>query len=272
MPQIAKWLRAMKLSSSQRNDLVWALALAVPLAARLLGEDAQAASQRLQLLALAFAVAAAWAWVFARAARRPLGSGVPAFAMGFVVMLPGPVGWGSALLALSFGAVFGREIFGGRAILPPALIGLAFAIYSFPVAGFETLDVVAQPPDATLALACLAGAAVVLALRGGLAWQVALGAVVGVMLPGLLMDGPPWWEHLGRGGFAAGVLFLAAAPQSAVGRPSARFVHGLLVGALVVVFRLANPEHPDGVVFAALLGALFAPLIDRAWGWRLQRG
>ena len=258
----------MTLDHAQRDDLVWALALAVPLAARLLTEDAQDAVRRLQLLALALAVTAAWAWVFARAAHRKLGSGLPAFAMGFVVMLPGPVGWGSAMLALSFGAVFGREVFGGRALLPPALVGLAFAIYSFPAGGFETLGVVEQLPDRALTLACLAGAAVVLAFRRALAWQVAVGAVAGVMASGLLTDGPPGWEHLGRGGFAAGVLFLAAAPESAVAGTAARWLHGILVGAGVVVIRLAHPDHPDGVVFAALLGALFAPLIDRALGWR----
>lgn len=262
----------MALNSTQRDDLVWALALSAPLAARLLGEDVQDAVQRLQLLALALLVAAAWAWVFARAAHRPVGSGLPVFAMGFIVMLPGPVGWGSALLALSFGAVFGREIFGARPLLPPALVGLAFAIYSFPSGGFEVGDVIAQSPDAPLALACLAAAAVLLVGRRALAWQVAVGAVAGVMASSLLMDGPSWWEHLGRGSFAAGVLFLAAAPESAAARPAARYVHGILVGALVVVIRLAHPDHPDGVVFAALLGALFAPLIDRALGWRTQRG
>lgn len=260
----------MTLSVAQRDDLVWGLALLAPLAARMLGEDAQAATQRLYLLAFAMAVAAAWAWLFARAAGRPVGSGLPAFAMGFVVMLPGPVGWGSALLALSFGAVFGREIFGGRVVLPPALVGLAFAIYSFPAGGFETLGVLTQPAQGILTLACLAGAAVVLALRGGLAWQVAVGAVAGVIAAALLMGGPPWWDHLTRGSFAAGVLFLAAAPESAAGRSSARLVHGIVVGALVVVIRLAHPDHPDGVVFAALLGALFSPLIDRALGWRPQ--
>lgn len=90
---------------------------------------------------MALAVAAARAGVFARAARRPVGSGLPAYAMGFVPMLPGPVGWGSAVLALGCGAVFGRATFGGRVVLPPALVGLAYAIDSFPTGGFEPLRV-----------------------------------------------------------------------------------------------------------------------------------
>ena len=34
------------------------------------------------------------------------------------------------------------------------------------------------------------------------------------------------------------------------------------IGVLVVVIRVANPNHPDGVMFAILLGNIFAPLID----------
>ncbi len=262
----------MSLSAAHRDDLLWLLVLAAPMAARLSAEPAQLASDRLQLLGLALLVSAGWAWLFARAARRPVGAGLVAFAMLFVLMLPGPVGWASAILALSFGLVFGREIFGGQAILPPAVIALAFAIYSFPAGGFELQAVVTQPPDWVLALTCLGAACGALILRRPLAWQVVIGAVIGVLLASLLIGGLAWWEHLGRGSLAAGILFLAAAPQNAHGLPAARLLHGLLVGALVVVIRMANPEHPDGVVFAVLLGSLFAPLIDRALGWRLRHG
>ena len=253
---------------AHRDDWVWVLALALPLLARLHGEDAAAAMQRLQVLALALAVTGAWALLFAHLARRSVGTGLPAFALIFVIMLPDPVGFGVAAVALSFGAVFGREVFGGRPILAPAMIGLAFAIYSFPGAGFEALGVLEAAPDPVFALFCVAVAAIVMALRCALPWQVAAGAVLGSVLTGALMDGPSGWEFLARGGFAAGVLLLAASPVSAVERPAARVLHGVLVGALVVVFRLAHPEHADGVVFAALLGTLFAPLFDRALGWR----
>ena len=108
--------------------------------------------------------------------------------------------------------------------------------------------------------------------RGSLAWQVAVGAVVGVAAAGLLMDDPGWWRHLGLGAFAAGVLFTAAISERAAGGQGARWLHGILVGALIAVIRLANPDQPDGVVFAALLGGLFAPLLDRALSWRHRHG
>jgi Na+-transporting NADH:ubiquinone oxidoreductase subunit B len=246
------------------------LALALPLVARLYGAGMEAMVQRLLLLAVALAIAYGWAALFARRADRPLGPGLPAFAMTFVIMLPGPVAWGGAILALSFGAVFGREMFGGKAILPPALIGLAFAIFSFPKGGFEARGVLAMSPDIVFALSCLPGAALLMS-RGLLAWQVAAGAVVGVTAVGFLMGDPAWWKHPSLGAFAAGILFLAAAPQGAVAGNAARWLQGILVGALIVVIRLADPDQPDGVVFAVLLGGLFAPLLDRALGWRPRR-
>jgi len=171
-----------------------------------------------------------------------------------------------APVALAFGAVFGREIFGGRAILPPALIALAFAIFSFPEAGFEVREILGGSADFPFALSCLPGAAI-LAWRGALAWPVAAGAAVGAAAAaGLWMGESSWWEQLGLGGFAAGVLFLAAAHESAVSGTGARWLHGAVVGILVIAIRFANPDEPDGVVFAALLGGLFAPLLDRAVG------
>lgn len=261
----------MTVTVPDRDDLFWVLALAPPLAVRLYGDGTEAAVQRLLLLALAFGIAYAWAAMFARRMGRPTEPGLPAFAMIFVVMLPGPVAWGGAVLALSFGAVFGREIFGGRTILPPALVGLAFAIFSFPEGGFEAGSILAQPPDPLFAMSCLAGAAVLM-LRGALAWQVAASAVIGAMAAAFLMGDPAWWGHPGLGAFAAGVLFLAAASDGITAGRGARWLHGLLVGALIVVIRLANPDQPDGVVFAMLLGGLFAPLLDRALNWRPGHG
>jgi len=252
-------------------DRQWVAALAPPLAVRLYSDPPETAVQRLLLLAVSLGVVYAWAALFARSGGRPLGRGLPAFAMTFVLLLPAGVAWDSAVVALSFGAVFGREIFGGRPPLPPALIGLSFAIFSFPDGGFETDGVLARSPDVLFAAACLPGAALLM-LRGSLAWQVALGAVAGAAAVGLLMGDAEWWQHPGLGTFAAGVLFMAAVSGNAGTGQAARWLHGLLVGALIAMIRLATPEHPDGVISAVLLGALFAPLLDRVLSWRSSHG
>lgn len=268
MEQVA---RNIAKAAQHQDDIFWVLALVPPLAVRLYGDSAGAAMQRLLLLALALSIAYAWSALFTRSIARSAGWGQSVFAIVFVVMLPGPVAWGSALLALSFGAVFGREIFGGRPILPPALIGLAFAIFSFPSGGFEAVGTNSQSADVLLAVACLPGAAV-LVHRGSLVWQIAAGAVAGALVAGLLMGAPAWWQHPLLGTFVVGVLFLAAAPESAAKGIGARWLHGILVGALIVVIRIADLNQPDAVVFAALLGGLFAPLIERTLRWRHQDG
>lgn len=254
-----------------REDAWRVVALASPLAARFYEDGTAAAPQRLLLFALALGIAYGWALLFARRAGRPAGPGPLPYAMIFVFMLPGPVAWGGAVLALSFGAVFGREMFGGRAILPPALVGLAFAIFSFPDGGFEARNILLLSPDPLFAAACLPGAALLM-WKNALSWQVAAGALLGLAAAGLAMGVPAWWDHAILGAFAAGVLFLAAAPGGAPKNVAARWLLGILVGALVILIRTADPGHPDGVVFAVLLGALFAPLLDRALGWRPRHG
>jgi Na+-transporting NADH:ubiquinone oxidoreductase subunit B len=253
------------------DDLFRVLALTPPLVWRLYSDGTASAAQRLILLLFALAIAYGWATLFARRAQRPLGPGLPPFAIIFVLLLPGPVGWATSFLALSFGAVFSREIFGGRAILPPALIGLAFAIFSFPEGGFETRGVLATATDPVFAASCLPGLAILLA-RGSLPWQIITGAVAGASAAAVLTGSLAWWEHLMLGAFIPGILFLAAAPEGSVAGSAAKWAQGILVGGLIVMIRTANPDQPDGVVFAVLLGGLFVPLLDRAFSWRPRRG
>jgi Na+-transporting NADH:ubiquinone oxidoreductase subunit B len=270
-PGLARDARATTLTERDDSDRYWVLALTLPLLLRLHGDGRESAVERLILLAMSFGLAYGWAALFARRAARPLGPGLPAFAMTFALVPAAPMAMGGAVLALSFGAVFGREVFGGRGILPPALVGLAFAVFSFPEGGVEVLGVLDGSPDHLFVISCVPGAAILMR-RGALAWQVAAGAVVGAAAVGLLMGDPGWWMHPGLGAFAPGMLFLAAAPEGTIDGKVARGVHGILVGALVVVIRLGDSDQPDGVVFAVLLGGLFAPLIDRTLSWRPRHG
>lgn len=253
-----------------RQDLPKALALVPPLLVRFSEDDASAALARLTLLALTFAVAWGWSAVFARRlGQRPEASQAQ-FAMLFVLMLPAPVGWGGTVIATSFGWVVGQAIFGGKPILPPALVALAFAIFSFPGGGYETLEILMTPSSRLLALSCLPGAGWLL-WKGHLPWRIVAGAIAGAGAAGLLLAGPsslPWWEHFILGTFAIGILFIAAAPEVAPRLQGARWLFGAMVGGMIIVIRLANPDQPDGVVLAILIGGLFAPLLDRILGWR----
>lgn len=253
-----------------QSDFSIVLVLVPPLLVRFSEDDSNVALARLSLLALSFAVAWGWSAVFAKRLGQHPEASQAQFALLFALMLPAPAGWGGALLATSFGWVIGHEIFGGKPLLPPALVALAFAIFSFPEGGYETLDILSVPPSPLLALSCLPGAGW-LFWKGLLPWRIVAGATAGAILAVLLMAEPssrPWWEHFILGTFGIGILFMAAAPEVAPHLQNARWLYGAMVGGLIIIIRFANPDHPDGVVLAVLIGSLFAPLLDRALAWR----
>ena len=255
-------------NTDNTNDMVQALCLAPVLLVRLYEDGTEAALHRLSLMVLVLAVAYVWGGVFERRLLRAPVAAQAKFAMLFVVMLPGSLSFGGAVLAASFGWVFGREVFGGKALLSPALLALAFGIFSFPGGGYELFNVMYGDLNLTLALACVPGA-VWLVWKKIIAWPVLVGAVVGVAAAALVL-GSPGPVHVVMGVFSVGLVFIAAAPDCAPRSAWAQVAFGVFVGALVVVIRLANPDNPDGTVFALLLGGLFAPLMDRVFAGRTR--
>ena len=251
-----------------RHNIALILALLPPLAVRLymdVLDDPATALERVGLLALVAASAYGWSVVFARRFTTPQTDQLH-FAMLFCVLVPEPVSWGGAVLAASFGWVFGREIFGPRALLPPAIVAVAFGIFSFPNDDYTALNMLYAYPEPLLALACLPGAAWLLWTRD-LSPTVVAGTIAGAALTAWALGAPFIANHFILGTFAVGVLFIAAAPDCAPRSLSAKVVFGLLLGALIITVRLKNPDQPDGVAFAILLVALFAPLLDRAFAW-----
>lgn len=252
------------------DDLPRALALVPPLLVRFVEEGSNDALARLAITALAFATAWAWSAVFARKLVLVPQISQLSFALLFALMLPAPVGLGGVFLAVSFGWIIGYAIFGGKPILPPALVALSFAIFSFPASGYEALELLSARPSPMLAISCLPGAAWLL-WKGLLPWRIVAGAAAGTAAIALLMatpSSPLWWEHFILGTFSIGILFMSAAPESTPRLQGACWLYGAITGGLIVIIRIASPDHPDGVVLAVLVGSLFAPLLDRAVSWR----
>ncbi|MDH3473213.1 MAG: NADH:ubiquinone reductase (Na(+)-transporting) subunit B [Rhodospirillales bacterium] len=139
------------------------------------------------------------------------------------------------------------------------------------------LGFVQGAPGETSALACLLGASVLI-VAGIASWRIMAGVVIGGVASALLFNtlggalggeaAPiftvPWYWHVTLGSFAFGAVFLATDPASAAATDPGRWVYGLLIGFMIVLIRVANPTHPDGVIVAILLGNIFAPLIDHA--------
>jgi len=252
------------------------------------------------LLAVALAVGALWERLFAAVRRRELAPGVGVLAWLFTASLPPTLPLWQAALGMSFGIVVGREIFGGtgRNVFHPAVVGLAFLYFAYP-ADMRGEDVwvavegVTGPTDLRVALlggatalaergtslvdafvgrvpgglgdtstlGCLLGALVLVHQRVA-SWRTVLGVVLGAAATGELLPGPAASWHLVLGSLAFGAVFLATDPVTSPHTDAGRWIHGVLVGFLVVLIRVANPVHTEGVLLAILLGNVFAPLID----------
>ena len=125
----------------------------------------------------------------------------------------------------------------------------------------------------TSVLACLAGAAVLIATGVG-SWRIMASVVVGTLGTALLLNTvgsatnpyfevTPLWHFL-LGGWAFGTVYMATDPVSGPSTPSGQYTYGLLIGFLVVLIRVVNPAYPEGMMLAILFMNLFAPLIDYA--------
>ncbi len=132
----------------------------------------------------------------------------------------------------------------------------------------------------TSIIAVTLGAALLL-LQRIIAWRLLVAQILGLAVVATLFNVfgsgegaaamPAYW-HLLLGGFAFGAVFLACDPVASAATNPGRWIQGFLIGALVVLIRVANSTHPDAVIPALLLISLLAPLIDHAViAWNIHR-
>jgi Na+-transporting NADH:ubiquinone oxidoreductase subunit B len=225
---------------------------------------------RLALLVVALVVSRAWAEIFARTRRRPVDPAWLPAAWLFALLLPAGSPLALAALGMSFGLVFGCYAFGGtgRYLVNPALLGLVFLGIAYPdspgPAAWLAEAAIGTPALAS-ALASLAGAAYLIYARLAAAPVVAggLAALAAAAAPNGLMTVSP---HLVLGNFAFVLAFVATDPTTRPRTVVGRWVYGALFGALTVVLRIRNPDHPEGAFAALLLASLCVPLVDRIAG------
>ncbi len=242
-----------------------------------------------------------WEVLFASRRGRGVDPGWLMTAWLFVLLLPPSTSLLLAVVAVSFGVVFGAHIFGGtgKYLVSPALLGVLFLDFSYPgfaqavlpisgYAGTSTWSLVAlaTEPGADFvalllgrelgavgtgsALACMAGAAY-LVYAGAASWRTLAGALMGLFVGAGILNlfagedlawGISWHWHLVLGNFAFGVAFLATDPSAGALTRPARWSHGALIGLLTVVIRVVDPSHPEGSLYAILLAGLAVPLLD----------
>lgn len=176
------------------------------------------------------------------------------------LLLPLAASTWQVALAASAGVVLGELIFGGRgrSFLHPAVVGLAFFSFSFPA------EMTAASASLDVWPALLGGG--MLLVFGLISWRVLLAAYVGLAFAAWL-SGSLDSATILSAPFAFALVFLGAEPVSAAATNPGRWIYGLLIGLLTVLFG----GDGSAVIFAILLASIFAPLIDQAAIWAVRR-
>jgi Na+-transporting NADH:ubiquinone oxidoreductase subunit B len=210
----------------------------------------------LERLAVVGAVAVFWQVVFARI--RNQGFGLEGVSMAVLVALLTPESAPVWQLALggTFGIVIGLLVFGGlgRNVLHPAVVALAFLMFSFAADGYR------DTPQ--IALWTLAPALIVLLVAGQANWRILAGAVAAFALMGWAQGDGALFDLGGTGLFWLVLLFLVADPVASAATNWGRLAHGALYGVLAALFLQAGTAV-SALVFAVLMAAIFAPLLDQ---------
>lgn len=202
-------------------------------------------------LALVAAIALVFQFLFARI--RGQGFGLEGLAMAALVALLVPEtapAWQLGLGA-TFGIVIGLLIFGGpgRNIVHPAVAALTFLMFSFAGEGYRTT------PD--FPLWTLAPALALLLVSGQANWRLLAGGMLGFLALGWTQA-----DLMGNGLFWLVLLYFVADPVASAATNWGRVLSGLLWGGLAGLFLQAGTPL-SALVFAALMNAIFAPLLDQ---------
>jgi Na+-transporting NADH:ubiquinone oxidoreductase subunit B len=215
----------------------------------------------LPALGMALLSALGWQTLFSLCRGRALSASGVITAVAVVVMLPPAAPLWQIALAVSFGVVVGEQVFGGYGwnFLNPAALALAFLMFSFPAGGYDQGGLVGWS-------VCVPGA-VLLAVSGIISWRVVIAAVAGAAATAYLADGAWAPQKFLEGGYVFGLVFLACDPVSAPTTGLGRWAYGLMIGSLFAVAGAGSEGSADDVVFACLIGGIFAPLIDQACIW-----
>ena len=214
--------------------------------------------------------------------------------------LPWSAPWYVALIASMVAIGIGKCVFGGlgQNIFNPAMVGRAFVMVCFAQSLGATAyvgsgaDVISQATPLgvmkkggamglwplligntngslgeTSALACLIGG-LYLCIRRTASWEIPAGVLVAVAgIAGAINAVNPQTQytvlhHLLGGALLFGAFFIATDPVSSPLTPRGKWIFGVGIGALVMLFRTCS-YYPEGVMFAVLVMNSLVPLINR---------
>jgi Na+-transporting NADH:ubiquinone oxidoreductase subunit B len=188
-----------------------------------------------------------WESIFAVLRNRPLDEGTLVVAWLFALMMPATAPLYQVALGMSFGIVVGKLIYGGsgRYLVNPALLGMAFLVFSYPLLLFGEgawVPVAGYDQPTVLELVMEEGGIKAIAAADYSWWQLFIGARPGAV------------GVVSTLGALLGALFLVT-----TGVASWRIIIGSLIG-LVGTVLLFNMLAPDDVLYAM------------PWHWQIVLG
>ncbi len=191
----------------------------------------------LPIFLVALLIGALWEAVFATVRKKRLDEGLLAIAWFFALLMPATVPMYQVVLGMTFGIVVGKLIYGGsgRYLVNPALLGVAFLVFSYPALLYSEgawVPVAGYDQPTVLELVTDEGGLKVIAAVDYSYWQLFFGD-----RPGAIGAVSPF-------GALLGALFLVW-----TGVASRRVMLGALVG-LVGMALLANAVAPGNDLFA----------------------
>nr|WP_255768914.1 RnfABCDGE type electron transport complex subunit D [Maritalea mediterranea] len=235
--------------------VAWLLVAALlPAAAAVLVEQGGIAAAR---FGVALATLLFWQGVFMIVRAQPFSPIALVTAFAVSLLASGTTELWQIVLAASFGAVIGEQIFGGwgRNFIPAGVVAPAFLYFAFPE--------VSHAGTGALVTLALAPGALILLVTGILSWRVLVGALIGLVLLTMVFGHAPAAPFM-QGSLIFGLIFLVGDPVCAASTRGGGWLYGALAGGLIALLGWADVGigAPQAVVFAALLAAIFAPLID----------
>ncbi len=191
----------------------------------------------LPIFLLALIVGAFWEAMFSAMRKRPVDEGLLFIAWFFALMMPATVPMYQVALGMTFGIVVGKLIYGGsgRYLVNPALLGVAFLVFSYPALLFGEgawVPVAGYDQPTVLELVIDEGGLKVVDAVGYSYWQLFIG------------DRPGAVGVVSTLGALLGALFLVW-----TGTASWRVMLGALIG-LVGMSLLGDALAPGKVLFA----------------------
>jgi len=249
--------------------------------------------QVLPLVVVSYGVGLAVEFVFAIIKGHEVEEGYLVTGMLVPLIVPVDIPLWMLAVAVVFGVVIGKEVFGGTGmnILNPALTIRAFLFFAYPtwMSGdkvwviYDYWDmfwgIIPGSVGETSKFLIIIGALFLIFTKIG-SWRIIVSTLIGALVMGLIFNGVvdagwigasskfyglmsvPFWQHLIIGSVLFGAVFMATDPVTASQTNKGKWIYGFLIGFISIMIRVFNPAYPEGVFLAILLMNVFAPTID----------